>query len=93
MTTRAIAAVVRKSKLGEIDENAERRAYWRTRSIEERFAEVEELRRMWIEITGDPDRPIARVVHKRRLGDHALVSPPSTTTTEPVVNEAASDSK
>ena len=47
MTSRVLAPVVRISRLGEIDERAERRAYWAPRSIEERIAEVESLRRMW----------------------------------------------
>lgn len=67
MTTRAIAAVVRKRRLDDVDEDAERRAYWATRTIEERLAEVEQIRRMWIEQTGDPDAPIARVVQRRKL--------------------------
>lgn len=68
---REIAAVVRKARLGEVDEAAERRAYWAKQTIEARFLEVEVLRRLWIEVTGDPDRPIQRVVHKRRLGEPA----------------------
>jgi len=27
---------------------------------------------MWIEITGDPDQPIQKVVHKRCLGEPGL---------------------
>ena len=65
--TRTIARVVRIAKLGEIDERAERRAYWATRTFADRIREVESLRRLWIEITGDPDQPMQRVVHKRRL--------------------------
>ena len=72
MTKRVIAAVVRKSRLGAVDERAERSAFWRTQSIAARIAEVELLRRMWIEITGDPDLPIERAVHKRRLGAPAI---------------------
>ncbi|MEO6771474.1 MAG: hypothetical protein ABI467_00440 [Kofleriaceae bacterium] len=75
MTKRAIAGVVRRSRLGEIDERTERAAYWRTQPVADRIAEVESLRRMWIEITGDPDRPIERVVYKRRLGDPAVRRP------------------
>lgn len=41
MTTRSIARVVRIARLGEIDERAERRAYWASRSIAERIAEGE----------------------------------------------------
>ncbi len=67
MSERAIKPVVRKRRLGEVDEDAERRAYWSTRSVEERFLEVEVLRRLWIEVTGDPDAPMVRVVHKRRF--------------------------
>lgn len=69
---RAIAAVVRKVKLAELDEVAERRAYWATRTPAERIAEVESLRRLWIEVTGDPDQPIARVMFKRKLGEPAV---------------------
>jgi hypothetical protein len=72
---RAIAAVARISRLGDVDEHAERLAYWKRQSIEARIAEVESLRRMWIEITGDPDRPIERVVHVRRLGEPAVKPP------------------
>ncbi|MFN0253685.1 MAG: hypothetical protein ACKV2T_42850 [Kofleriaceae bacterium] len=72
---RAIAAVVRKIKLADLDEVAERRAYWATRTAAERIAEVEVLRRLWIEITGDPDQPIERVVFKRRLGQPAIRPP------------------
>lgn len=72
---RIIAPAVRIARLGEVDERAERRAYWAGRSIEERLAEVEVLRRAWIEVTGDPDRPIARIVHKRRLGEPAPKPP------------------
>ena len=76
MTTRSIARVVRIARLGESDKRAERRAYWASRSIAERIAEVESLRRLWPEITGDPDVSIVRVVHKRRLGEPAP-RPPS----------------
>lgn len=72
MTKRLIAPVVRKSHLGEVDERAERAAYWATQPAAARIAEVESLRRMWIEVTGDPDRPIERVVHRRRLGEPAI---------------------
>ena len=67
MTARAIAPVVRKRHLDEVDEDAERRAYWVGRTIEERILEVEQIRRMWIEQTGDPDAPMARVVQRRKL--------------------------
>jgi hypothetical protein len=72
MTKRTIAATVRKIRLADLDEVAERRAYWSTRTAAERIAEVESLRRLWISVTGDPDQPIARCVHKRRLGDPAV---------------------
>lgn len=72
---REIAPVIRKSRLGEIDEQAERRAYWATQPMEARIAEVEVLRRMWIELTGDPDQPMQLVVHKRRLGEPAPTPP------------------
>ncbi len=75
MTKREIAAVVRRTTLGASDEYAERAAYWKTRSIEERLLEVESLRRLWTEITGDPDEPIVRAVHRRRLGEPAIQRP------------------
>lgn len=71
MTSRSIAKVVRIVRLAELDERAERRAYWASRTVAERIAEVESLRRLWPGLTGNPDEPIARVVHKRRLGDPA----------------------
>ena len=67
MTPRAIALVVRKRRLDDLDEDAERSAYWATRTIEERIAEVEHVRRVWIEQTGDPTAPIARIVLRRSL--------------------------
>ena len=74
-TRRAIPPVVRKVRLDQLDEVAERRAYWQAQPPEARFAEVESLRRLWIEITGDPDLPIVRVVHRRRLGEPAIKPP------------------
>lgn len=65
--TRTIVPVVRIARLGAVDERADRGAHWATRSIEDRIREVESLRRMWPELVGDPDVPIARVVHKRPL--------------------------
>lgn len=67
MTTRSIAATVHRRRLDDHDD-LERRDYWRARSIAERFAEVESLRRIWIERLGDPDLPIARVIARRPLG-------------------------
>lgn len=64
--SRTIAPVVHRKRLGD-DDAVERRAYWRSRTVEERILEVESLRRMWIERTGDPDQPIARVVSRRPL--------------------------
>lgn len=75
MTTRKIAPVFRKVKLADLDEDAERLAYWRTRTPAERIAEVESLRRLWIEITGDPDLPMEMVVHRRRFGESAIQRP------------------
>jgi hypothetical protein len=72
---RQIPMVVRKVRREALDEDAERLAYWRTRTPAERWAEVESLRRLWIEITGDPDLPIERVVHKRKLGEPAIQRP------------------
>jgi hypothetical protein len=67
--------VVRKVRRDELDEDAERLACWRGRTAAERIAEVESLRRRWTEITGDPDVPMVRVVHRRRLGDPAIQPP------------------
>jgi hypothetical protein len=72
---RAIPPVVRKVRLDELDEAAERHAYWKTQSPEARVAEVESLRRLWIEITGDPDVPMVRVVHRRRFGEPGVKPP------------------
>lgn len=72
---RTIAPVVRITRLTDTDERAERQAYWARRSVVERLLELESLRRMWPEITGDPDLPIVRVVHKRKLGEPAQVPP------------------
>jgi hypothetical protein len=72
---RAIPLMVRKVRLDRLDEVAERRAYWRTQSPEARFAEVESLRRLWTEVTGDPDVPMVRVVHRRRFGEPAIKPP------------------
>ena len=74
-TSRVIPPVVRRVRRDQLDEHAERRAYWAAQSPEARIAEVESLRRLWIEITGDPDAPIARVVHRRRLGEPAIKPP------------------
>ncbi len=65
--TRTIQPAVRKRKLG-ADTDGEKRSYWSRQSPQARIAEVESLRRMWIQITGDPDQPIARVICKRKLG-------------------------
>jgi hypothetical protein len=67
MSDRAIGKIVRVATLSAVDKRAERRAYWANRSPEERFLEVESLRRMWVEITGDPDLPIQRVIQRRPL--------------------------
>lgn len=67
VSDRPIAKVIRIVRSSELDERAERRAYWATRSIEERIVEVESLRRLWIEVTGDPDVPMKRVVTRRAL--------------------------
>lgn len=75
--TRTIIPVARIARLTDIDERAERRAYWASRSTEERIREVESLRRLWPELVGDLDQPIARVVHKRRLGEPAPAKPDS----------------
>jgi hypothetical protein len=67
--------VVRKRRRDQLDEDAERLAYWQSRTAAERVAEVESLRRLWPEITGDPDLPIERAVHRRRLGAPAIQRP------------------
>lgn len=68
----AILPVVRKVRRDELDEQGERLAYWRAQPPAARIAEVESLRRLWTEITGDPDVPMVRVIHRRRLGDPAI---------------------
>lgn len=75
MNRRELAPVVRIVRLRDLDKRAERRAYWMQQPIEARIAEVEVLRRMCIEITGDPDQPMERVVHKRRLGEPSPPKP------------------
>ena len=72
---RKISPVVRKVRRDELDEDAGRLACWRGQTAAERIAEVESLRRLWIEITGDPDVPMVRVVHRRWLGDSAIQPP------------------
>jgi hypothetical protein len=72
---RKIQPVVRKVRRDELDEDAERLAYWRSRTPAERVLEVESLRRLWTEITGDPDLPMVRVVHRRRSGEPAIKPP------------------
>ena len=74
-TRRTILPVVRKVRRDELDEQAERRSYWQRQPPAARIAEVESLRRLWIELTGDPDLPIVRVVHRRRLGEPAIKPP------------------
>jgi len=41
------------------------------RTPQQSFAEVEQLRRMFLALTGDPDAPMVREVRKRRLSDGA----------------------
>jgi len=72
---RTIAPVVRITRLTDLDERADRQAYWAGRSVADRLLELESLRRMWPEITGDPDLPIVRVVHRRKLGEPARLPP------------------
>jgi hypothetical protein len=74
-TPRTILPVVRKVRREDLDEQAERRTYWQQQPPAARIVEVELLRRLWIEITGDPDLPMVRVVHRRRLGEPAIKSP------------------
>lgn len=75
MTKRTIVATVRRVRLADLDEAAERRAYWQSRTAAERILEVESLRRLWTSITGDPDEPLVRVCHRRRLGEPAVARP------------------
>ena len=72
MTTpgRTIERFVRRARLGD-DDDEQTLAYWLAQPIERRILEVEVLRRMWIERLGDPDRPMERVVARRRLRDAA----------------------
>jgi hypothetical protein len=74
-TQRTIPLIARKVRRDELDEVAERRAYWASQPPEARIADVELLRQLWIEITGDPDLPMVRVVHRRRLGEPAIKPP------------------
>jgi hypothetical protein len=48
---------------------------WRSRTAADRIAQVEDLRRQWIEITGNPDLPMARFV-SRRILDHPKIQQP-----------------
>ncbi|MBK9036907.1 MAG: hypothetical protein IPL61_37590 [Myxococcales bacterium] len=68
MTVRTIAPVVQRKRLDD-DDDSDSLAYWLAQPLEARILEVEALRRMWIERLGDPDRPMERVVVRRRLGD------------------------
>lgn len=56
--------VVNKYKLGEEPDPIEE---WRNSTLVERFLEVERLRRSWTGLFGDPDKPIAKVVFKRKM--------------------------
>lgn len=66
MLKRNIEWVVNRSRLGEEDDGASVR-YWLSQPVERRILEVEALRRMWIEQLGDPDRPMMRVIARRKL--------------------------
>ena len=72
---RARPWLVREVRRSELDAQAERRAYWASRTPAARIAEIESLRRPRIDVTGDPDPPILRVVHRRRSGE-PVVEPP-----------------
>ena len=72
---RDIAMVVRRVRTADLNEDAERRAYWLGRPAPERIAEVEALRRLWPSLTGDPDVPMVKVIHRRRLGEAAIQRP------------------
>jgi len=65
--------VARKLRFAEVE--AEARAFWASQSPAQRIIELESLRRMWPEITGDPDAPMARVIHKRRRGEPPVKAP------------------
>ena len=67
MSDREIAKTARIVRLGVVDERRDRRVYWASRSVAERILEVESLRRLWIDVTGDPDLPIQRVIQRRPL--------------------------
>ena len=70
---RAMVMVARKLRFAEVE--AETRAFWASQSPAQRIIELESLRRMWPEITGDPDEPMVRVIHKRRRGEPAVKAP------------------
>lgn len=58
--TRTIAKVARVRHRTKVDEDAERKIYWATRSPQERFLAVEELRGVSV--------PLIRVLNLRTLG-------------------------
>lgn len=58
--TRTIAKVVRVRHRMTVDEDAERKVYWASRSPQERFLAVEELR--------DVSVPLIRAINLRALG-------------------------
>jgi hypothetical protein len=74
---RQIALVVRKIRMGQLDEHAESLAFWAGKSPEEKLTEAESLRQMWPELTGDANEPLVRVLHRRRLGDPPVRRPTS----------------
>ena len=55
---KAVKPVAFKYKLGEQPE-------YRAATPEEGIRELEEIRRMFIDVTGDPDEPIQKVITKR----------------------------
>lgn len=63
---RQIAATVTIVKLG----NEVHPASLPPLSPKESWAEVEDIRRVWIDLTGDPDQPILKLVRKRKLCQH-----------------------
>ena len=67
--TLAIVATVRKRR--DVDEDAERRTYWATRTAAERLAEVSSLRALRL-LERFQAGTVERVFHRRRRGEPAI---------------------